>query len=184
MDRNRGYLAVLAAAGMLVFWIAPATAAEVGANASAAELGMLTVTVQVDGLSCPFCAYGLEKKLKKVENVGDLSIQIDKERAVLTPEAGTSLDLEEVEAAVRDGGFTPHVITLTARGRLTEFKGVAALELPNDTVLLLSDDSQTSALLESGSGAVVRVEGRAVLESTDGHPGHPYTLSISAFQVG
>ncbi|MCH7823620.1 MAG: heavy-metal-associated domain-containing protein [Acidobacteria bacterium] len=147
------------------------------------EAGMLEVTVQVDGLSCPFCAYGLEKKLKKVENVADLSIQVDQGRAVLTPEVGTSLDLEELEKAVRDGGFTPHGITLIARGRLTEFNGVPALELPNDTVLLLSDNAETSALLESGSGAVVRVEGQATLESKDGHTGHPYTLSISAFEI-
>ncbi len=183
MDRIRGYLAVSLAAGLLLFSIAPTTAAEVGVNASAQELGMLQVTVQVDGLSCPFCAYGLEKKLKKVENVADLSIQVDQERAVLTPEVGTSLDLEELEKAVRDGGFTPRGITLIARGRLSEFNGVPALELPNDTVLLLSDNAETSALLESGSGAVVRVEGQAALESMDGHTGHPYTLSISAFEI-
>ena len=84
MDRVRGYPAVSLAAGLLLFSIAPTTAAEVGVNASAQELGMLQVTVQVDGLSCPFCAYGLEKRLKKVENVADLSIQVDQERAVLT----------------------------------------------------------------------------------------------------
>ena len=35
------------------------------------------VLVQVDGLSCPFCAYGLEKKLKNIDGVASLKIDID-----------------------------------------------------------------------------------------------------------
>ncbi len=148
------------------------------------EQGMLEVVVQVDGLSCPFCAFGLEKKLKKVENVADLSIRIDEERAVLKPKAGTSLDLEEVEKAVHDGGFTPRVITLIARGRVSESNGVPALELSRDTILLLADDAETRALLEAGRGAVVRVEGQAALQSKGGSRDQPYTLTISSFEVG
>ena len=87
------------------------------------QLGMLEVSVQVDGLSCPFCAYGLEKKLRKVDNVTSLEIQVSKGRAVLKPEPGTSLDLADLEEAVRDGGFTPRDLTLTARGRLSELHG-------------------------------------------------------------
>jgi len=44
------------------------------ARPSAEPLGMLEVRVQVDGLSCPFCAYGLEKKLRRVDNVAELEI--------------------------------------------------------------------------------------------------------------
>ena len=41
-------------------------------------------TVKVDGLSCPFCAYGLEKKLKKVEGVEKLEIKVDQGVAKIT----------------------------------------------------------------------------------------------------
>lgn len=141
--------------------------------------GMLEVNVQVDGLSCPFCAYGLEKKLRKVGNVVSLEIQVSEGRAVLHPKPGTSLDLAAVEQAVRDGGFTPGGLTLTARGRLTERQGAPALELSHGIVLLLADGGQTDALRESGNGSVVRVEGQAVHEQADGRP---YTLRISSFQ--
>ncbi|MFQ5743809.1 MAG: heavy-metal-associated domain-containing protein [Acidobacteriota bacterium] len=185
--RIRRYLAVLLISGLLMI---PAQSAAVAGVATGGNLGMLEVSVQVDGLSCPFCAYGLEKKLRKVENVAGLKIQVDEGRAVLRPEEGTSLDLASVEKAVRDGGFSPREITLRARGQITEFNGVPALELPNDTVLLLADNAETAALLESmhgtgsdGGGPMVLVEGRAVLESKDGHTGHPYTLTISSFEV-
>ncbi len=141
--------------------------------------GMLEVNVQVDGLSCPFCAYGLEKKLRKVGNVASLEIQVSEGRAVLHPKPGTSLDLAAVEQAVRDGGFTPSSLTLTARGRLTERRGTPALELSNGIVLLLAEGGQTDALRESGNGSVVRVEGQAVQEQADGRP---YTLRVSSFQ--
>ncbi len=155
-----------------------------GATAQAAKaLGLLEVSVQVDGLSCPFCAYGLEKKLRKVENVARLEIRVDEGRAVVTPESGTSLELGELEQAVRDGGFTPREVLVTAQGRLTELNGAAALELSNGILLLLAEGSQTNALLRSPAGSVVRVEGQAALEQPRGHAGHPYTLTVRSFEV-
>ena len=144
-------------------------------------LGMLEVSVQVDGLSCPFCAYGLEKKLRNVDNVASLEIQVSEGRAVLDPKRGTSLDLAAVEQAVRDGGFTPRGLTVTARGRLSELHGTPALELSNDTVLLLAEGGQADALFTLAAGSVVRVEGQAAKEQTNGHAGHPYTLTVSSF---
>ncbi len=155
-----------------------------GAMAQAAkELGMLEVSVQVDGLSCPFCAYGLEKKLRKVENVARIEIRVDEGRAVVTPESGTSLELDELEQAVRDGGFTPRELLVTAQGRLTELNGAAALELSNGILLLLAEGGQTNALLRSPAGSVVQVEGQAALEQPRGHAGHPYTLTVRSFKV-
>ncbi len=139
--------------------------------------GMLEVNVQVDGLSCPFCAYGLEKKLRKVDNVASLEIRVSDGRAVLTPKPGTSLDLAGLEQTVRDGGFTPGGLTLTARGRLTERQGTPALELSHGIVLLLAKDGQTDAL-ESATGSVVRIEGQV-----EGQAGRAYTLTVRSFQV-
>ncbi len=41
------------------------------------------VTVSVKGLSCPFCIYGLEKKLKRGEEVGDVQIDLRSGIAVM-----------------------------------------------------------------------------------------------------
>ncbi|MDX1629678.1 MAG: heavy-metal-associated domain-containing protein, partial [Fulvivirga sp.] len=35
------------------------------------------VKVEVDGLSCPFCAYGLEKKLKNLDGVTNIKVDIE-----------------------------------------------------------------------------------------------------------
>ena len=164
--------------GVWLLLVAPWAAAQAGQ-----ELGMLQVSVQVDGLSCPFCAYGLEKKLKKVENVANLEIRISEGRAVITPAAGTSVDLAEVERAVREGGFTPRALTVTARGRVTELHGAPALALADGGMLLLAEGGETDALLQSAQGSVVRVEGQATREQPKGHAGHPYTLTVRSFET-
>lgn len=62
--------------------------------------------LRVDGLSCPFCAYGLEKKLKKVDNVDSVSILMDKGEAVVTAEDGSTISERALRKAVKDAGFS------------------------------------------------------------------------------
>lgn len=35
------------------------------------------VKVEVDGLTCPFCVYGLEKRLKEIEGIKELHIDLE-----------------------------------------------------------------------------------------------------------
>jgi len=168
----------LSLAGLLLLSLPQAAAAQ-----AAPGLGMLEVIVRVDGLSCPFCAYGLEKNLRKVDNVARVELRVDQGRAVVTPKSGTSLELGALERAVRDGGFTPRELSVTARGRLTELNGAPALELSNGVLLLLARGGQSNALLESSRGTVVRVEGVASQDQPKGHNGHPYTLTVSSFEA-
>jgi len=53
-----------------LLWIAPSTLL------AAAVSDMQSATIQVDGLSCPFCAYGLEKHLKKIKGVKYVEINM------------------------------------------------------------------------------------------------------------
>ena len=62
--------------------------------------------IGVDGMSCPFCAYGLEKKLKKVKDVGSVTIDLDKGEVVVITQAGATIKVESLRKAVRDAGFT------------------------------------------------------------------------------
>jgi len=71
-----------------------------------AGLAETKYVVGVDGLSCPFCAYGLEKKLKKVENVESISIDMDKGQAVVIAKAGTTIKEEALHKAVKEAGFS------------------------------------------------------------------------------
>lgn len=63
-------------------------------------------TVQVDGLGCPFCAYGLEKKIKKLKGIK--KVKIDMEEAVMTFKypSEKELSLTSVEKQVDEAGYT------------------------------------------------------------------------------
>jgi len=62
--------------------------------------------LRVDGLSCPFCAYGIEKKLKKTAGVK--SVDVDLERGVVTVKTGEGATLSEpqLKRLVKEAGFT------------------------------------------------------------------------------
>ena len=62
--------------------------------------------IQVNGLTCPFCAYGLEKKLKKVKGVESVSIDLEKDEAVVLTRAGETVEEESLRKAVRSAGFS------------------------------------------------------------------------------
>ncbi len=70
-----------------------------------------TIKVRVDGLSCPFCAYGLEKKLKKMEGVEKIEISIEDAYALLTIEDGMVVSEKTIRKNVKDAGFTAREIT-------------------------------------------------------------------------
>ncbi len=63
------------------------------------------VKVEVDGLACPFCAYGLEKKLKKIEGQQDLFIDIQEGFATFNVPADSKITKEKLSKIVKDAGF-------------------------------------------------------------------------------
>jgi len=81
------------------------------ASVSAQEAGVSSATIQVDGLSCPFCAYGLEKHLKKVAGVEGVDINIKTGKAVVHLKSDAQVDDAALKAAVKKAGFTPQGIT-------------------------------------------------------------------------
>lgn len=63
------------------------------------------VKLQVDGLACPFCAYGLEKKLKNIPGVQNLHIDIQKGVATFRMPDRSEATKERLEEIVADAGF-------------------------------------------------------------------------------
>ena len=68
------------------------------------------IKVAVDGLSCPFCAYGLEKKLQKMEGVEKIEIDVENAFVLLTVEHGKTVYEEVIRERVKDAGFTAREI--------------------------------------------------------------------------
>lgn len=60
----------------------------------------------VDGLACPFCAYGVEKQIGGLENVESVEILIDQGIVTVTMASGTTLDEDKAKLAISDAGFT------------------------------------------------------------------------------
>ncbi|TDJ19699.1 MAG: copper chaperone, partial [Gammaproteobacteria bacterium] len=73
---------------------------------SAAFAGGNQYALAVDGLACPFCAYGVEKKLSAIEGVESVETDVKSGQVVVTLTAGKTLSEEVARQAVKDAGFT------------------------------------------------------------------------------
>ncbi len=62
--------------------------------------------VHVEGLACPFCAYGIEKKLSRLPGVRKVHTDLRSETVTVTMKPGATLKAGEVRKAVRAAGFT------------------------------------------------------------------------------
>jgi len=96
------------------------------AAASPARAEVSRMTIHVDGMSCPFCVFNLEKKLKKVSNVKHVEISLKTGNATMVLGQGRGPTVAEVRGAVQKAGFTPGSVRLTFVGTLS-VKGKYAL---------------------------------------------------------
>ncbi len=62
--------------------------------------------LRVDGLSCPFCAYGIEKKLIQTEGVESVTFDLKKGLVIVKVEEGVILTEMQLKQLVADAGFT------------------------------------------------------------------------------
>jgi len=136
------------------------------------------VKVKVDGLACPFCAYGLEKKLKDYEGISDLKILVDEGYAVFRLPYGKTPHLAELKERVKKGGFTAKDITINVSGT---FKSV------NGEKLLTMDGLGKSFLLTGRlkgykDGLKVVVKGKLLEIKQKRHAQHPLTVEVSSWR--
>ncbi|SDR67842.1 Heavy-metal-associated domain-containing protein [Gillisia sp. Hel1_33_143] len=68
------------------------------------------ITIEVDGLACPYCAYGLEKNLKEIDGVEGIEIVINEGTALLTIAKGKQISENTVREKIKEAGFTPGTI--------------------------------------------------------------------------
>ncbi|MFQ5671662.1 MAG: heavy-metal-associated domain-containing protein [Nitrospinales bacterium] len=98
-----------------VFWIAVLAAFLLQAAPPVfAQDGKEVITVKVKGMFCPFCTYGVEKKLKRLKGVARVEVHLKQGVAKLYLRPGATLSDAAVNRAVDDAGFTPGPITRSA----------------------------------------------------------------------
>lgn len=75
-------------------------------TASAAVASGPSYRLEVAGLACPFCAYGIEKKFNSLDGVARVETSIKDGVVVVTMKDGAVLDEAIAKQAVKDAGFT------------------------------------------------------------------------------
>ena len=85
--------------------VLPAFAAIVLNSAAALAAGSVYI-LQADGLACPFCAYGIEKQLGRIDGVSTATTDIASGTVIVVMEEGTALDRADANKAVEAAGFS------------------------------------------------------------------------------
>ncbi len=73
--------------------------------------------LQVDGLACPFCAYGVEKKLSSIGGVEEINVDIKKGQVIVIMSDGSTLSENLAREQVEKAGFTLRSITQLNEGQ-------------------------------------------------------------------
>ncbi|MBB0025169.1 heavy metal-associated domain-containing protein [Chitinivorax sp. PXF-14] len=65
------------------------------------------VDIAVKGMTCPFCAYGLEKNLVKASEVEQASASLKEQKVHIVLKPGAQPDIRRYKQLIHDAGFTP-----------------------------------------------------------------------------
>ncbi|MBI5631316.1 MAG: cation transporter [Elusimicrobia bacterium] len=106
--RGRIFAADTANDRILVLGLGASEAAGAGRQAPeppAAEHVSGDVLVRIEGMACPFCAYGIEKHLGRLAGVRSARVNLGQGTAILDLEPGKTVSFDEVRKAVEKAGF-------------------------------------------------------------------------------
>jgi len=67
--------------------------------------------MRVDGLACPYCAYGIENKLKAIKGVGKLNVDLNAGLVTVDVADGVKLTEAQMKTLFKDAGFTYRSMT-------------------------------------------------------------------------
>jgi mercuric ion binding protein len=76
----------------------------------------VSYSLEIDGLACPFCAYGVEKKLSSIDGVEEIRVDIEKGRVIVIMSDGSTLSESSAREQVNKAGFTLRSITRLNEG--------------------------------------------------------------------
>ena len=79
---------------------------------------ILSAELRVNGLACPFCAFGIEKKLRDVEGVEEVEVLLDDGNVRVALTENNRVTVEALREAVSASGFQLAGMLLDVRGRV------------------------------------------------------------------
>lgn len=111
------------------------------------------VEIKIDGLSCPFCVWGLKKQMKKIKNIEVLDISLKKSMAKVTLKKGSMLDIKDYKDAVKDSGFSIREISVAAEGGIESYGDFLALKVSGTDQLFILDNTKE---IQPGSNVLIK----------------------------
>lgn len=76
-----------------------------------------SLVLRVDGMVCSLCAYGVERRLKRLDQVEGVQVDLDAHRVVVTLRPGGAVSDSTLGREVRRAGFALRGVTRFARDR-------------------------------------------------------------------
>ena len=85
---------------------------------SAAVVGVDETVLEIDinGMTCPFCVYSLERELGRLSEVKQVLISLRSSKARLTLKEGAHIDADTLREVVLEAGFTPGEVRDVSEG--------------------------------------------------------------------
>jgi len=117
--------------------------------------------IQVDGLGCPFCAYGLEKKFKEFKGLKKVTIDIETGNFEFDYPTEKNLSMENVIEQVKKAGYTPKIAKINRQNGDIESRSLV-------TNSNTSNNSTKSSILVSGNCEMCKARIEAATLAIDG----------------
>ncbi len=64
------------------------------------------IKIEIKGMACPYCAYGMEKELKKVAGVDNVEIELKEGLVYISTPINQKPSKESLKKIIVDAGFT------------------------------------------------------------------------------
>lgn len=132
------------------------------------------VEIRIDGLSCPFCVFGLKQQMKKLEAIDRLNISLKNSLARITLKEGSSLNIEDLKNAVKDAGFSVREIRISAGGEIVTYGNFFALKVTGTDQLFILNDAKKLKV-----DSKVLIKGRIPISEDS----QPYRVFIESMEL-
>jgi copper chaperone CopZ len=123
---------------------------------------LLEVKQTVFGMDCAPCAYGLEKRIQKMDGIQSVSVSLNDGLLTADLKQGNTLRLEGIRKAIEESGFKAKEATITVAGKITKNDSETyVLETGSGERFLLQAENKSMQDNISGAASSVILTGRA-----------------------
>lgn len=126
-------------------------------TAGPAQAQLLEVKQTVFGMDCAPCAYGLEKRLKKIEGVEAARVSLNDGLATITLAEANQVRLGQIREAIRASGFSAEASEVQVTGTIRNEGARRVLVLGSSEAFVLApfEDAPAYERLQPGRARVI-----------------------------